>query len=91
MRIQEMVCAGVLAVGMAASSLAQQPGFITGDPAKGAALLADARKALGGEDKLAAILLTPDLSKRLESDTILNFMPFSLALQTYRETIAVEA
>lgn len=43
------------------------------------------------KDKLAAILLTPDLPKRLGSDTILNFMPFSLALQTYRTTIAVEA
>ena len=27
----------------------------TEDPAKGAALLADARKALGGDDKLAAV------------------------------------
>lgn len=43
------------------------------------------------KDKLAAILSTPDLPKRLESDTILNYMPFSLALQTYRTTVAAEA
>lgn len=42
------------------------------------------------KDRLAAILLTPDLPKRLGSDTILNFMPFSLALQTYRTTVAME-
>ena len=53
-----MVCAGVLVAAMVVTGRAQQPatpGVITGDPAKGATLLAEARKALGGEDKLTAI------------------------------------
>jgi hypothetical protein len=41
---------GIVGVLFATASLAQ-----TEDPAKGAALLAEARKALGGEDKFAAI------------------------------------
>lgn len=43
------------------------------------------------KDKLAAALALPDLPKRLESETILNFMPFDLALQTYRTSIATGA
>ena len=61
---------GVLAAGIAPRVAAQAPatpatpaltvsGTPANDPVKGAALLAEARKALGGEDKLAAI-------KRLE-------------------------
>jgi hypothetical protein len=63
MRIEKWLAAGCAAlVLMAAGTSAQQPppgapqaGVIAGDPAKGAALLAEARKALGGEDKLQAV------------------------------------
>lgn len=36
-------------------ALRAQEGVLTGDPAKGAAVLAEARKALGGAEKLAAV------------------------------------
>jgi len=49
-RIVSVLVAGVLGIGLATTSLAQ-----TEDTAKGAALLAEARKAVGGEDKLAAV------------------------------------
>jgi hypothetical protein len=49
-RIVSSVVAGVVGVLCATASLAQ-----TEDVAKGAALLAEARKALGGDDKFAAI------------------------------------
>ena len=49
-RVVSLVVAGVLGIGLATPSLAQ-----TEDTAKGAALLAEARKAVGGDDKLAAI------------------------------------
>lgn len=43
------------------------------------------------KDKLAAALALPDLPARVGSATILNFMPFDLALHTYRTTIAAGA
>jgi uncharacterized membrane protein YgcG len=49
-RFVSSLVVGIVGVLCATASLAQ-----TEDPAKGAALLADARKALGGEDKFAAI------------------------------------
>jgi uncharacterized membrane protein YgcG len=49
-RVVSLVVAGFLGIGLATPSLAQ-----TEDTAKGAALLAEARKAVGGDDKLAAI------------------------------------
>ena len=65
MQIRIGVSAALVAATVAAGSaalLAQQApqdqqaqGVIAGDPAKGAALLADARKALGGDDKLRAL------------------------------------
>lgn len=36
------------------------------------------------KDLLAGLLTHPDLPAKLGSDIILNFMPFTLALQTYR-------
>jgi len=36
------------------------------------------------KDRLAGLLTHPDLPAKLGSDIILNFMPFTLALQTYR-------
>jgi hypothetical protein len=39
----------------AAGAPAPQEGVVAGDPAKGASLLAEARKAVGGDDKLRAI------------------------------------
>ena len=36
------------------------------------------------KDKLAGLLTHPDLPAKLDSNIILNFMPFTLALQTYR-------
>lgn len=63
MRSVKWLAAGCAAVVLAAAGVgAQQPpppapreGVIAGDPAKGAALLAEARTALGGEDKLLAV------------------------------------
>jgi hypothetical protein len=49
------VAAAVLMVSVAALPLRAQEGAVTGDPVKGAALMADARQALGGADKLAAV------------------------------------
>lgn len=40
------------------------------------------------KDKLLAVLANPELPKLVGSETILNYMPFSLALQTYRTSIA---
>ena len=57
MRVQ-IFAAASLAAAMAftpAAPLRAQQGIMAGDPVKGAALLADARKALGGEDKLRAV------------------------------------
>jgi hypothetical protein len=49
-RMVSVLVAGILGIGLATTSLAQ-----TEDMAKGAALLAEARKAVGGDDKLAAV------------------------------------
>ena len=57
MRVQILPAAALAAV-MAftpAAALRAQQGVIAGDPVKGAALLADARKALGGDDRLRAV------------------------------------
>jgi hypothetical protein len=63
MRTQTWLMVGCAALVLATAGLpahqpppgVQQQGVITGDPAKGASLLAEARKALGGEDKLQGI------------------------------------
>ena len=45
----------VVLLGGSLPLLQAQEGVLTGDPAKGAAVLAEARKALGGPEKLAAV------------------------------------
>ena len=43
------------------------------------------------KNELEALLSNDDLPKMLGSETILNYMPISLALQTYRTAIAAGA